>query len=211
MGTTLVKINSCHWEVVCLMAVTDPELLIQVLTMGMERDKNFPRTVHPMLRHLSYGGCISFGTAVSPRLCEWSWEDELTLDTSTLWAKTNFNDSHRQRTNIILVNENCLSFWSCALFWATWYLVFCLWKEWGRWELLVQWAGPCLPLLCPCGGKCPWTGWLARNAVTSNTWHRNAGWVLQCGEEWQGGLLRWTHLFIPSRAFPRASQLDSAT
>lgn len=138
-------------------------------------------------------GCISFRTAVSPHLRGWSWEDELTLDTSTLWAKPKFDESYHQRISpIILASENCLSFWSCASFWATWYLVVCQWKGWGRWELLVQWAGLCLLLLCSRGGKRPWTQWLASNTVMANIWHRNAGWVLQCGEERWGGLLRWT-------------------
>lgn len=67
MGTTLIQINSSCWKAVCLMAVTDPESLIQVLSMGMERDKKFPRTIHPVLRHLSKAcgmhllqdGCLS--------------------------------------------------------------------------------------------------------------------------------------------------------
>lgn len=66
-GDHTYQINSSCWKAVCPVAVTDPQSLIQVLSMGMERDKKFPRTIHPVLRHLSKAcgmhllqdGCLS--------------------------------------------------------------------------------------------------------------------------------------------------------
>lgn len=81
------------------MAVIAPESPIQVLSVGMERNKKFSRMILPV-------GCISFRMAVSPHLCGWNWEDELTIDTATLWAKIKFKDFHCQYTNIILATAS---------------------------------------------------------------------------------------------------------
>jgi len=121
------------------MAVSDPESVIQVLSMGMERDKKFPRTIQPMLRHLSKacGMHLLQDVCLYPSLWMELRKWAHSRYTPILWAKIKFKGSHHQCTNITLASKNCLNFWSCAVFWTTWYLVPCQWKGWGRWELLV--------------------------------------------------------------------------
>lgn len=152
-----------HWRVVHLMAATDPESLIQVLSVGVEGDKEFPRTIH----HLRHMGCISFSMAGT---------EDLRLILS--------QNSHGQSTNIP-ASENPSFFGHSEPQGSL-----CSGSGRGE-ECGSSWQSEDDFTLCSCGGKCPWSLWRARNSTVTNTWPRNSGWILQCGEEHQGGLLRW--------------------
>lgn len=65
-------------------------------------------------------------------------------------------------------------------------------------------------VLCSRGEKCPWTLWRARNTTMTNIWHRNSSWILWCGEENQGGPLRWTgplNSLFPGKPFQEPHSL----
>lgn len=147
------------------MAATDPESLIQVLSVGVERVQEFPRTNHHLAKargmHLLQHG--------------WNWGSEAHLD----GLKPN---SHGQSTDV-LASEEPLFFGHLHL--SEPHSSLCSGngrgEEWGS-----SWPSEEDFALCSPGGKCPWTLWRAWNTTLTNIWHRNSGWVLQCGEEHQG-------------------------
>lgn len=152
------------------MAATDPESLIQVLSVGVERDKDFPRTNHHLAKvrgiHL-----LQYG---------WNWR---------IWGSPWIShldglkpNSHGQSTNN-LASEKPSFFWSRASFWATQFLVLQQWKGWGMWKLLEKWGRLCPVLIWWKMSMGPG----ARNNTMTNTWQWNSGWVCGVGRSIREG------------------------
>lgn len=144
--------------------------------------------------------------AVSPHLCEWNWEDKLTLDISPSWAKTKFKDSHRQCTNI-LPSENSQLLVTCVILN---HMVPCALSVEGVRK--VEASGKVSRTL-PTASMVTW--WkMSLDPVTSQQYQNNQ--YLASRTVWKGvsgrttEVDRTTPLLIPSKAFLRASQLDAA-
>lgn len=172
-----------HWRIVHPMAATDPKSLIQVLSVGVERDKELPRTI----RHLAKAR----GMHLLQYGWNWGFEDHLG------YLKPN---SHGQSTNL-LASENPSFFGHVHH--SEPHSSLCSGNGRGE-ECGSSWQSEEGFALCSCGEKCPWTLQQARKHHNDSIWHRNSGWILWCGEENHGGLLRWTrplNCLFPGKPF----------